>query len=71
MGIMNGQSESQNSNFRSTIPSPPNDSMDHTSSKNYTESESGKKYLKINPDNLKIISYNFLNRRGNSKDSKS
>ncbi|KAL7018177.1 hypothetical protein ACKWTF_010660 [Chironomus riparius] len=40
MGIMNGQSESQNSNFRSTIPSPPNDSMDHTSSKNYTESES-------------------------------
>ena len=49
VGLMNGQSESQNSNFRSTIPSPPSDSMDHTSSKNYTESESGKrnKLLKI------------------------
>lgn len=43
VGLMNGQSESQNTNFRSTIPSPPSDSMDHTSSKNYTESESGEK----------------------------
>lgn len=43
---MNGQTETQNSNFRSTIPSPPSDSMDHTSSKNYTESESGEKNSK-------------------------
>lgn len=40
--ILNGQSDSQaTGNFRSTIPSPPSDSMDHTSSKNCTESESG------------------------------
>jgi DM DNA binding domain len=40
--IMNGQSEtSSTANFRSVIPSPPNDSLDHMSSKNYTESESG------------------------------
>ena len=56
VGLMNGQSESQNSNFRSTIPSPPSDSMDHTSSKNYTESESGKKKIKNYSRQLKIIS---------------
>ncbi|KAG5672178.1 hypothetical protein PVAND_002328 [Polypedilum vanderplanki] len=39
--LINGQSESQTTpNFRSAIPSPPSDSMDHTSSKNYTGSES-------------------------------
>jgi hypothetical protein len=40
--LMNGQSNSEaTGNFRSAIPSPPSDSMDHTSSKNCTESESG------------------------------
>ena len=39
--IMNGQSDSATGNFRSAIPSPPSDSMEQTSSKNCTESESG------------------------------
>lgn len=44
--IMNGQPESSSTNnFRSTIPSPPSDSLDHTSNKNYTESESGENFL--------------------------
>jgi hypothetical protein len=56
--LMNGQSDSQSTpnNFRSTIPSPPSDSMDHNSSKNYTGSESGE-----NPQlrSLLIFSWHF------------
>ena len=40
--MLNGQPESSSTtSFRSAIPSPPSDSLDHTSNKNYTESESG------------------------------
>lgn len=38
---MINQNDSATANFRSGIPSPPSDSLDHTSNKNYTESESG------------------------------
>lgn len=42
LGI-NGQNDSQQSGgYHSGIPSPPSDSTDHTSNRNYTGSESGK-----------------------------
>lgn len=40
--MLNSHPESSSTtSFRSAIPSPPSDSLDHTSNKNYTESESG------------------------------
>lgn len=41
--MMNGQNDSQQSGgYHSGIPSPPSDSTDHTSNRNYAGSESGK-----------------------------
>jgi hypothetical protein len=42
---MNGQNESQSGGYHSGIPSPPSDSTDHTSNRNYAGSESGKEKL--------------------------
>ena len=40
---LNGQNDSQQSGgYHSGIPSPPSDSTDHTSNRNYAGSESGK-----------------------------
>lgn len=52
---MNGQNDSQQSGgYHSGIPSPPSDSTDHTSNRNYAGSESGKKKIST----LKFIRLN-------------
>lgn len=70
--LINGQADSQaNTNFHNAIPSPPSDSMDHTSSKNYTESESGNELNKIIENNIYLIIPFITSRRRNSKDTSS
>lgn len=58
---MNGQNDSQQSGgYHSGIPSPPSDSTDHTSNRNYAGSESGKKFFHLRIHSSKNI---FLHPR--------
>lgn len=69
---MNGQNDSQQSGgYHSGIPSPPSESNDHNSNRNYAGSESGKDKFSLNflSKHLQEFFLLLFHRRRNSKDS--
>lgn len=69
MNGMNAQNDSQQSGgYHSGIPSPPSDSQDRTSNRNYAGSESGR-HSKSSQDFTFTKLFSYVYRRGNSKDS--